>query len=193
MGEQASEKTELRVPGNKSKVVILTLAIAYVVGTALYLSPPSLVAETINTPLVSFWHYFGWSQGWSVFAPNLRRYNPHATATVTFADGSTQLYEFPRMEKMSLLEKWKREKWRKFDVDNMPWSSASGYHEDVARFVARELYRDSANPPVQVALAVHWAGVPELPQMVPSDKFPEHNRVASFFIYRVRKKDLQHD
>ncbi len=172
------------------KALILSFAAFYLIGTALYVSPPFSLRNAIAWSLIGTWHLLGWSQGWSVFAPGLRRYNPHATATVTFADRSTQFYEFPRMEKMNLLEKFCKEKWRKFDVDNMPWETAAAYHEDVARFVARQLYRDKANPPLQVALTVHWAVVPELPVISSSNRFPEHNRAASFFIYRVRKKDL---
>lgn len=178
-------------PRAAMKALIVSFAVFYVVGTLLYLAPPFSVRDLIASPLIATWHFFGWSQGWSVFAPRLRRYNPHATATVTFTDGSTELYEFPRMEKLNLWDRFRREKWRKFAVDNMPWSIASYYHEDVARYVARDAFRDPSNPPMQVALTIHWAVVPELPAVVPSDRFPEHDKAASFFVYRVRKKDLQ--
>lgn len=191
MAEPASNSQTVAAPSRPIKIAVVLAACAYVVGTGVYLSPPNPVRDAIGTQLVTVWHILGLGQGWSVFAPNLRRYNPHATATITFADGSTTLYEFPRMEKMSLAEKFRKEKWRKFDVDNMPWSTAAAYHEDVARYVAREVNKDPANPPLQVALTVHWAGVPELPTFVPSDEFPEHDKAASIFIYRVRKKDLR--
>lgn len=190
MVESASNSRSAEAPAKRVKVAVVASACVYVLGTGLYLSPPNPVRDAIGTQLVTVWHTLGLGQGWSVFAPNLRRYNPHVTATVTFADGATLLYEFPRMEKMSLIEKFCKEKWRKFDVDNMPWSTASGYHEDVARYVARQVNNDVANPPVQVAITVHWAAVPDLPEFVSSEKFPEHDRAASVFVYRVRKKDL---
>lgn len=190
MSEESSTTNSVTLH-RKAKFLILAFAAVYIIGTLLYVAPPFSVRNAIAVPLIGVWHLLGWSQGWSVFAPDLRRYNPHATATITFSDGSTQLAEFPRMEKMGLWEKFCKEKWRKFGIDNMPWNTASAYHEDVARFVARQFYKDAKNPPLQVALTVHWAIVPELPAQISSEKFPEHDRAASFFIYRVRKKDLE--
>lgn len=191
MAEPATNFRTAAAPSKPLKIVIVLAACTYVIGTSIYLSPPNPVRDAIGTQLVMVWHLLGLGQGWSVFAPNLRRYNPHTTATITFADGSTTLYEFPRMEKMSLVARFCKEKWRKFDVDNMPWSTAYMYHEDTARYVARQVNNDPANPPLQVALTVHWADVPDLPTFVPSDKFPEHDKAASVFVYRVRKKDLR--
>lgn len=95
------------------------------------------------------------------------------------------------MEKMEPAEKFFRDKWRKFCVDVMPWQNLEGCREDIARYIARQCFTDKNNPPLQVALTVHWAQVPDLPTFTPCDSFPEHDKALSFFIYRVRKKDLE--
>src|SRR5476651_1259029 len=45
----------------------------------------------------------GIEQSWLMFCPNPRDFNFHTYAVITFEDGSTTYYEFPRPDKMNQL------------------------------------------------------------------------------------------
>ena len=90
----------LSTPMTKRDQVIISLFVIsyfFVIGI-------SLIA---NCPLRKFVHpitrnaelFFGIDQSWRMFCPNPRDFNFHPYAVITFQDGGTAYYEFPRGDK----------------------------------------------------------------------------------------------
>jgi hypothetical protein len=152
---------------------------------------------------------FGWTQYWGVFAPEPREMQYHTTATITFEDGSTKLYEFPRTQMMSQWEKFCREKQRKLFGDNIPWPEHEQFRPAVARYLALS-NANPANQPTQVTMEMYKSFVAQpdrsewsyrnlfsaapKKQWTYRDRIPKHTeKSVPYFVYKVAKKDVQVD
>src|ERR1700723_3937488 len=61
--------------------------------------------------------YLLWSglfQAWDMFSPMPKATNTYLEAVIIYKDGSTQMWDFPRMELLSLSQKYSKERYRKF-------------------------------------------------------------------------------
>jgi hypothetical protein len=104
--------------------------------------------------------YFLWSglfQSWDTFSPSPKTVNSYVTAVVLFKDGNTRNWEFPRMEQISLTQRYSKERYRKF-VENLKDDTNAALWPDAARYVAR---RNNTGPsPVRMVLLVrHWSDI----------------------------------
>lgn len=135
---------------------------------------------------------FGWYQNWSLFSPGVRHISFHETAVITFKDGSTKIYEYPRMEKMSVVERFRREKLRKMFVDNMPWPGYEQFLPVFARHLVRANYTQ-ANPPVLVTFVFNVKEKPDPTKhgVIPRSEPPFHTDKTITFVYRVRAGDFE--
>lgn len=133
----------------------------------------------------------GWVQCWSLFSPDVRDTNVHCNAFITFKDGTSKLYEFPRTQKMDLLTKFKREKMRKLFIDNFAWPSGRPFYPSIARFIARANY-DKNNPPDTVTMffQYHDTPPPDPKNWVYRDELPEHTKQGMLLTYKVTAQDL---
>lgn len=142
------------------------------------------------------WH------SWDMFSPDPLAINFHLDAYVTFQDGSMKVWDFPRMERLGLWERFQMERFRKWrervrqDSFQMVW-------DDTARYIARQHGQEQAggtNPPVQVMLARHWSAIPR-PVVASGEKEPidyqrmieapvEFERSYRFKMYTVQPQDL---
>lgn len=99
----------------------------------------------------------GFQQSWLMFSPNPDSNNFYLTARVTFKDGTERVYMFPRIRDMKIVEKYRRERWRKMeeiaDYQDPLWPG-------LARYAARTVAQSASNPPVFVALSRHHRAVP---------------------------------
>lgn len=98
-------------------------------------------------------------QEWAMFSPNPLQINRYVGAHVSFERGNWKQYTFPRLSEMNFMEAWVEKRYRKLqqrlvDENKMP------YHEDVARWIAREL-REPGNKPVRVTLFVFESPIPK--------------------------------
>jgi hypothetical protein len=138
---------------------------------------------------------FNLTQNWKLFSPDLREINFCSHAVVEFADGTTKLYEFPRLEQMGTFDAYKRQKLCKLFQDSMPWPDFSVFWPDVGRFIARANFDRSdqsvSNPPVQVSLAYNWVPVSDMDHFEKQSDLKEPNRRFTFFVYRVKPEDLK--
>lgn len=130
-------------------------------------------------------------QTWNMFGPPLRQWNGHYFMTITFADGSSRICELPRMEKMDLWEKFKREKLRKLFIDNFANPQFAVYLPAMAANLALA-NNDPKNPPVLVCITFKWADMrePDEKNMSPTDQYPEHTNSRTDIVYRVKPEDL---
>lgn len=113
-------------------------------------------------PVRSYLTWTNFNQGWNMFSPEPDRLDVWVEGRATCADGSVRRFAFPRMVDMGFVDRYRRERWRK-------WIEVS--HQDrnaplwpiLARYAAR---RCEARPvkadsrPVKVELVRHWRTVP---------------------------------
>lgn len=172
--------------GNR-KSAISIFCLSYLLATLIWLCPPCPTRDCLVDTYGTLYNFVGLNQGWSVFAPRLRNINFHSTAIITYSDGTTELWEIPRMNKLTYWERFQKEKWRKWGSDTMPWPNYAALWPDVARFIARQ-HRNPTNPPKQVSLNLHWI---EIPAECPRDALPEHTKFYTFYVYHVSPEDLK--
>lgn len=159
--------------------------------TLLPKSPLQSRLIALAAPLTSA---FNLSQNWKLFSPDLREINFCSHAVIEFADGTTKLYEFPRLEQMGAFEAYRRQKLCKIFQDSMPWPDFSAFWPDVGRFLARANFDPAgtdSNAPVQVSLAYNWVPVCDMEHYEKQADLKEPNRSFTFFIYRVKPEDLK--
>lgn len=133
--------------------------------------------------------YFLWVglfQSWDMFAPNPKSVNSYIEGAVIYRDGHTKIWKFPRMEQLSLTQRYSKERYRKF-VENLDKDTNAPLWPDAARHIAR-LNNDVANPPEFVILVRHWSEIIP-PSEVPHRQESWHAQVL--FSYSVQPKDLK--
>jgi hypothetical protein len=152
-------------------------------------------ALPITTPLTvaarSFLRpYLIWSglfQSWDMFSPDPKSKNVYLEAVVIYKDGSTELWPFPRMEMLSLTQRYFKERYRKYE-ENLGNDAYSDLRPDAARHVAR-LENNRPSPPQKVMLVVRWTDI------IPPRTAESYDRgpwgVEIFYTYDVQPGDLQ--
>ena len=155
-----------------------------------------LICVCADCPIKTFLHQYtrlpellmGSEQSWRMFCPNPRTYSMHPYAIVTFKDGTTTYYEFPRLEKMSQWDAMLRERLRKHYDDILPWFEFRMFRPYVARYVARGVY-DASNPPIQVSLCFNREQIHSQPYIKPRFPLPREHERENFYVYKVRAED----
>jgi hypothetical protein len=150
-------------------------------------------AMPLDTPLIAAFRgfirpYMLWSglfQSWDIFAPTPRTVNDYVQGVVITKDGRIHTWKFPRMEQLSITERYYRERYRKF-IENFQEERYSALWPDIARHLAR-MYNNPDNPPEIVMLVRYWSDIPP-PTSGPYRPEPERARI--FFEYRIRPGDL---
>ena len=133
--------------------------------------------------------YFLWSglfQSWDMFSPLPKATNAYMEALVLYQDGSTTMWSFPRMEQLSLTDRYSKERYRKF-VETVLVDSSSPLWPDVARYVAR-LPEIRAGRPKKIMLVVKWSDIVTNPDGT-FTRAPWDEHV--FYSYDVKPEDLQ--
>jgi hypothetical protein len=113
-----------------------------------YLKPSPVQLYVLSTGL--------W-QSWDMFSPNPASEDIWADADVYFKNGQVKRYQYPRMYALPIVEKYEKERYRKFfehaNTDENLWPL-------FAKRIAYMHATDPANPPVKVELHRHWYDVP---------------------------------
>lgn len=97
--------------------------------------------------------YMQWislTQSWDTFAPDPKAVNAYIKAVVITRKHHIKVWTFPRMEQLSIIERYRKERYRKF-AENLVGEKNAILWPDISRYVAR-LYRNSADPPDKVML-----------------------------------------
>ena len=128
-----------------------------------------------------------------MFSPDPLSVNFRVSAEVVFRDGSTKSWEFPRMEKLGLGERFQKERYRKWR-ERVRQDVYAGIWDDTCRYIAR-LFRNPANPPVRVILIRYWQPIPP-PRITagkrkPDDFQPVPDHYDLNFNYRFKFYDVK--
>lgn len=133
--------------------------------------------------------YVLWSglfQSWDMFAPTPKSVNAHVEAIVIHKDGHVQNWTFPRMEQLSVSERYLKERYRKY-VENLRQDANVALWPDAARHIAR-LNDDVSNPPEIVILVRYWSDI--VPRADLSYE-PQRTHRQIFYEYKVGPEDLK--
>lgn len=151
--ETMAEKT--MVKNGLKKAFINAFILLHLLIIVIWGLPASSFRSTLARHVEKYVIWTGLWHSWDMFSPDPLSLNFNVTAEITYRDGSTKIWEFPRMEKMSIGEKFQKERFRKWrertriDSYRLVW-------DDTARYVARLNNTNPANPPVTVVLERHW-------------------------------------
>lgn len=141
------------------KTAVSLFLVWHFTGVTLWICPPSPLQEQLIQPFIWYVNYFGLWQNWSVFV-SPRTINYYLTAFIRFKDGTERTWEFPRPEKLGIVEKMFKERYRQWGTDAVNDDTEPYLRPDAARYIARLHNSDPANPPVGVALIRHWTYIP---------------------------------
>ncbi len=140
-----------------------------------------------NSPLKFYDLSTGFWQYWDMFAPNPADTDFYGDAVITYQDGSTKIYDYPRMYKLSLFSKYIKERYRKF-YERAHSEEYQYLWPQFAQYIALLNEQNPANPPVQVVLQRHWRTV-----AAPGKPQPEAYQSFAYFTYKVDQAKLNHD
>ena len=149
----------------------------------------------LDSPLISVCRnairpYMLWTglfQKWDMFAPDPSKLNCYMAAQVVFRDGHSALWTFPRMENLGIIDKYFKERYRRYANDSIRRDANAAAWPDAARCIAR-LNNSLSNPPVAVNLIRYWSEVPPPASNGPYQPAPWQQHV--FFGYTVSPGDL---
>ena len=175
-------------------VIIGFLSLATIVGVA----ELPVVPEQYKGNLISLGAPIGMRQGWRVFSPDLRTTNWHTLCLVELDDGTLKAKEFPRMEKLSLLERFIHEKQRNILGDRITNPIYKRFRPMIARYYARANstaksdQTNSEGSPERITFVFASSPMPDIHSSpwVYRDQLPEHIFKQVYFSYQVKKKDL---
>jgi hypothetical protein len=144
--------------------------------------------ELVNT-FRDYLGFFALYQDYSVFAPNPRSVNVHMEAVVTYADGSSRLWQYPRIERMNMWQRIIKERYRKFGDDNIAWTLNNKFLQDLARYVAR-ITSSGSHKAVMVSIVRYFAAIPPPPYGLNTSLPPQFER-QTLTTYEVKPEDLE--
>jgi hypothetical protein len=147
----------------------------------------SILVTNFNERIKPYMLAFSLFQNWSMFAPDPPLENINVDAEITFRDGETRTWKFPRMHELGFVERYYEERYRKYAIDHLRVDSESGLRPDAARYVARLTPRPE-NPPVTVVLYRSWSEI--RPQGQDGSYRTGPWTRVSFFSYTVTPGDL---
>ena len=119
----------------------------------------------------------GLFQTWDMFAPNPLPLNTYVKAVV-ITEHHVRVWDFPRMDQLSLGQRYQKERYRKF-VENMLLEQNEALLPDVVRHIAR-MYNDPFDPSRKVMLIKYQSEITpgpddqHEPKPKPSDFYDEY-------------------
>lgn len=173
------------------KILISCVVVFYFATVAIWNLPTSDLKGSLMNLLRIPVSFFSVAQVWNMFGTGARPWHQFMAANITFADGSTKFYELPRMETMSLSERYRREKLRKIFVDTLPSTDYSEYWPDICVSLARA-NADPKNEPVLITLFLKVGEIPapDRNKIAGRGELPRQLHSDTLIVYRVKESDL---
>lgn len=185
------ERAEIRppLPSACARTLLSAFILFHLVAITLWAIPvDTALTQAFRGAVRPYMLWSGLFQAWDMFAPEPLKVNSYVQAVILFRDGTTRIWAFPRMENLTLVERYSKERYRKFTSDNLPQNKYAPIWPDCARYIARLNY-NPANPPVSVGL---YRAISEIPPPRADGWYqPQPWHGSFFFQYPVRLSDLQ--
>ena len=133
--------------------------------------------------------YFLWSglfQAWDMFSPLPKSANTYVEANIIYKDGSRATWSFPRMEQLSLTNRYFKERYRKY-AESLASEANDALLPDAARRIAR-LNSTPSHPTRTVILVQKWSRiVPRADGAYVPEPWDQH----VLYGYGVKPEDLK--
>ncbi len=168
----------------QSRKILSALILFHLFAVVIWLLPGSALTEKFLPRVRPYMTATGFMQSWYMFTPNPIHIDVTVEARITYADGKVRSWSFPRMVDMGYVERYRRERFRKFievahqDRYRFLWPT-------LARYAARRNNTDPRNPPKSVELIRRFLAVP--PPPIPLSRYQFH----TFFTMPVKPQDLR--
>lgn len=177
------------------EIFLSGVTVVFLLVTALWLTPDKAATgelkKKIIEPIKIFWLFWGLEQNWALFSPVIKDMNYHTVGVITREDHSNEIWEFPRMDKLDLFNRFRLEKYRKWSIDSLPWPHHKEFWPYIARYVGRLNYRKD-NPPVKFTLLLFWTKIPSpTTSFTKRAELPAHTSVNHVFTYEFSPEDYQ--
>ena len=158
---QLPEPVRSSAPHYDWKRIAITLFLLFhlVAITSWCLPLNSLLLDRFKQTIRPYIIWSGLFRAWDMFAPDPAKVNSYVDAEVTFRDGTRQMWQLPRMNEIGLIDRYFKERYRKYGTEYLRMDSHAALWPDAARYIAR-LYRNPGNPPVVVRLIREWSEIP---------------------------------
>jgi hypothetical protein len=127
--------------------------------------PTSQLRSKLSAPLEPYVIQSGLWHSWDMFSPDPLSINFRLEAEILFKDGTTNHWEFPRMEKLGYWQRFQKERYRKWR-DRVRQDNYAAVWQDTCRYIARVHNLNPENPPTRVTLIRRWQPIPR-PTLVP--------------------------
>jgi hypothetical protein len=149
---------------------ISTLILFHLVAITCWAIPTTFwLVKDVKELVRPYMLWTGLFQSWDTFAPNPPVVNSFVKAVVVTQNGRIHIWAFPRMEELSYIQRYGKERYRKFAEVMLQPNNATLW-PDVARHIAR-LFNSPADPPAKVLLVQYQAditpGAGETPEAAP--------------------------
>ena len=140
-----------------------------------------------TSPIKYYLMSTGLWQYWDMFAPNPSSWDGYVDAMIRYQNGTEKRFDYPRMRKLGIVERYFKERYRKF-LERAHIEQYSWMWPHFAQRIAMEAYDDPKNPPVEVTLVRHWKIVqpPDKPQ-------PKKYESYDYYTHKVDQQKLRVD
>jgi hypothetical protein len=134
-----------------------------------HMLPSNPLISLLQRPFSRFYTFASLWQTFGVFAPP-RTTNVHLIALINYKNGETRIFPLPRLDRIPLFDKLRKERFRKFLDDNSSWPEfiKPFLQEDIASYAARRCNLYSGNPPRSVSLIRFYTEIPPLKKFTDS-------------------------
>jgi hypothetical protein len=176
-------------PGSWKQIAISAFLLFHMLAIASWCLPfNSVLNEKARGFIRPYMLWSGLFQIWDMFAPDPARVNSYVEAEISFRDGSTRVWSVPRMNELGYVDRYFKERYRKFSTEYLRMDSHAALWPDAARYIAR-VNRNPANQPTAVRLVRWWS---EINPPGPHGEYqPSRWGHFAFFTYEPRPGDLE--
>lgn len=171
-----------------SKILISSFIVFnFLIMMRVHLPLQSPFISSLYRPIDKYLSFFTLFQTWEMYAPNPSRLNAYLTAQVEFDDKSKDLYEFPRVDKMSIFEKYVYGERMRVITEAIRRDENSFLWKDAAKFAMRKVRdRNLSKIPIRIHLFRHWSITPDMkadfrPHLTKTTNYQKYK----FFTYEV--------
>jgi hypothetical protein len=184
----------VRKPITGWKLVALNIFIAlHLAGLFFWGLPDSPLRNHMARPFERYLVYMGLWHIWGMFAPAPLNVNYDVRATVKHKDGTTSMWNIPRMEKLPIWQRASKERYRKWS-ERIRADEYAMIWDDTARWIARQNNTNPTNPPVEVKMTRWWTEVPPIVRKrdyQPRAMTVEYTKSHTYAVCPITPKDLQ--
>jgi hypothetical protein len=153
----------------------------------IHLPMNSRIISSLYKKIDPYLSFFTLYQSWNMYSPNPSRTNVYLTAKVEFDDGSKDIYEFPRVDRMNIIEKYAYGERMRVMTESIRVDKNQFLWRDASKFALRKLRENNYTKiPIRVDLYRHWNTSPH-----PKQTFRPHLSKAKnyekykFYTYEV--------